>query len=155
MHGNSNIKLAMILVSSWTSGCSAVSDRWRSTRFTTPRQWCTSDSKQVTQVTRLEVAKTIKYHFAFCAAEDAEEKETFDSILNLKYFIQALKFRWPTQKLLWPPNFQSFSCGPLQNLCGPLEDHMAHVEKGWYEFNWLQARPKNARIRRRKYILFI
>ena len=23
-------------------------------------------------------------------------------------------FRWPTQKLLWPPNFPSFSCGPLE-----------------------------------------
>jgi len=42
------------------------------------------------------VAKAIKYNFAFCAAADAEEKETFDSILNLKYFIQTVKFRWPT-----------------------------------------------------------
>jgi hypothetical protein len=74
------------------------------------------------------VAKAIKYNFAFCAAADADEKETFDSILNLKYFIQAVKFRWPIQKLLWPPNFPSFSCGPLETWCRPLEGHMAHDE---------------------------
>jgi len=26
---------------------------------------------------------------------DAEERGNCDSVLNLKYFIQALKFRWP------------------------------------------------------------
>jgi hypothetical protein len=39
------------------------------------------------------VGKTIKYNFAFCAAGDAGEKRTFDSMLNLKYVIQAVKFR--------------------------------------------------------------
>ena len=39
-------------------------------------------------------------------------KETFDSVLNLKYFIQAVK-------LLWPPNFPSFSPGPLDALRTP------------------------------------
>jgi hypothetical protein len=42
------------------------------------------------------MAKTIKYHFAFCAREDAAEKGSFDSVSNLKYFIQAVKLRWPT-----------------------------------------------------------
>jgi hypothetical protein len=36
--------------------------------------------------------KVIKYNFAFCAVGDAGEKGTFDSILNLKYFTQAVKF---------------------------------------------------------------
>jgi hypothetical protein len=46
------------------------------------------------------VGKAIKYNFAFCAVRDAGEKGTFDSILNLKYFIQTVKFPWSTQKLL-------------------------------------------------------
>jgi hypothetical protein len=33
------------------------------------------------------VGKSIKYNFAFCAAEYVGEKTTFDSVLNLKYFI--------------------------------------------------------------------
>jgi hypothetical protein len=39
------------------------------------------------------VGKAIKYSFVFCAAGDAGEKGTFDSILNLEYFIQAVKFQ--------------------------------------------------------------
>jgi hypothetical protein len=35
----------------------------------------------------------IKYNLAFRAAGDAMGKGTFASILNLKYFIQAVKFR--------------------------------------------------------------
>jgi len=35
------------------------------------------------------------------------------SLLNLKYFIQAVKFLCPTQNLLWPPKFPSLSCGPI------------------------------------------
>jgi hypothetical protein len=38
------------------------------------------------------VGKATKYNFAYCAAG---KRGTFDSILNLKYFIQAVKFRWP------------------------------------------------------------
>jgi hypothetical protein len=38
------------------------------------------------------VNKANEYNFAFCAAGDAEENGTFDSVLNLKYFIQAVKF---------------------------------------------------------------
>lgn len=56
--------------------------------------------------------KAIKYTFAFCAVGDSGERGTFDSVSNLKYFIHTAKFRWPI-KLLWPPNFLSFSCGPL------------------------------------------
>jgi hypothetical protein len=52
---------------------------------------------------------------------DAGEMGTSDSILNLKCSIQAGKFRWLTQKSLWP-----------------LWGHMAHVEnhctRGWGVF---------------------
>jgi len=65
------------------------------------------------------VRKAIKYNFAFCAAGGAEERGTFDSVLNLKYFIQAVKLPRPTQKLLWPPNFPSFSSGFSETLCIP------------------------------------
>ena len=62
------------------------------------------------------LGKTTKYNFAFCAVADAGEKRTFDSVSNwiksLKYFIQAVACQYPTQKLLWPPNFLAFSCGP-------------------------------------------
>jgi hypothetical protein len=39
------------------------------------------------------MGETIKYNFVFCAAGDAGEKGTIDLFLNLKYFIQAVKFR--------------------------------------------------------------
>jgi hypothetical protein len=45
--------------------------------------------------------KQLSTYFAFCTAGDAEKKGTFDLILNFKYFIQAAKFQWPSQKLLW------------------------------------------------------
>jgi hypothetical protein len=38
------------------------------------------------------VRKAIKYNFAFCGVGDAGKKGTFDSIVNLKYFIQSAKF---------------------------------------------------------------
>jgi hypothetical protein len=57
------------------------------------------------------VGKAMKYNFAFCAVGDAGEKGTFDSVLNLKYFMHEVKFWWPTQKFLWSPNFMLFSCG--------------------------------------------
>jgi hypothetical protein len=38
------------------------------------------------------VGKSVKYNFAFCAVGYAGKKGTFDSILNLKYLIQAGKF---------------------------------------------------------------
>jgi len=37
------------------------------------------------------VEKAIIYGFAFCVAGDAGEEGTFDSVLNLKYFIHAVK----------------------------------------------------------------
>jgi len=40
------------------------------------------------------VVKSIKYNFAFCAVEYAGEVTNFDAVLNLKYFIQAVKFQW-------------------------------------------------------------
>lgn len=55
------------------------------------------------------MGKAVKYNFALCAAG---EKGTFDSVLNFKYFINAVKFSWPIHKLLSPPYFPSFSCGP-------------------------------------------
>jgi hypothetical protein len=57
----------------------------------------------------------------------AGDKGSFDSVLNLKYFIQALKVRWPIQKLLRPPNFPSFPCGRLETLCDRLGSHVTHV----------------------------
>jgi hypothetical protein len=75
------------------------------------------------------VEKTVKYNFAFCAAEDAGEEINFDSVLNLKYFIQTLKFRRRTQTFLWPPNFPSFSRGPLETWCDHLEGHTAHAKE--------------------------
>jgi hypothetical protein len=70
----------------------------------------------------------MKYSFAFCAAGYATEMGTLDSVLNLKYFIQADKFRWPTQYLLLPRNIPSFSFGPLGIWCGPLWCLVAHVD---------------------------
>jgi hypothetical protein len=70
--------------------------------------------------TREHVGNAVKYNFVFCAARDVGEKGTFDSILNLKYFIHAVKFQWPSQKLLWPRNFPSFPCDPLETRCGSL-----------------------------------
>jgi hypothetical protein len=34
-----------------------------------------------------------KYSFAFCAAGDGEKNGTSDSVLNLKYFIHAVKLQ--------------------------------------------------------------
>jgi len=51
------------------------------------------------------------------------EKETFISILNLKYFIHAANFQWPAQTLLLSCNFLSLSCGPLETWCGPTGCH--------------------------------
>jgi hypothetical protein len=75
------------------------------------------------------VGKTVKYSFAFCVTEDTGEEIKLDSVLNLKYFIQTLKFRWRTQTFLWPPNFPSLSRGPLETWCDPLQGHTAHDEK--------------------------
>jgi len=52
----------------------------------------------------------------------------------LKYLIHAVKFRWPTQKLLQPPNFPSFSCGPWGGLrptfrTTGLRQHFYNVKK--------------------------
>jgi hypothetical protein len=59
------------------------------------------------------LGKAIKYNLAFCAVGDVGEKRTFDSDVNLKYFIHAVE-------LLCSPNFPSFSCGTLETWCGPI-----------------------------------
>jgi hypothetical protein len=59
------------------------------------------------------VGKAIKFSFVFCSVGNTWKKETFDSILNLKYFIHAVNFQWLAQKLLLPCNFLSLSCGPM------------------------------------------
>jgi hypothetical protein len=64
----------------------------------------------------------------FCAAECAGDKETFDSVLNLKHIIQALKFLLPTQKLLLLTNFPPFSCGPLVTWRASLSSRMARLK---------------------------
>ena len=55
-------------------------------------------------------------------------KGIFDTILNFKYFIQAVKFWWPTQNIPLPHNFLSFSCGPLETCCGLLGVYKAKFE---------------------------
>jgi hypothetical protein len=37
------------------------------------------------------LGKAIKYNLAVCVVGDAGEKGTFDSVVNLKYFIHAVK----------------------------------------------------------------
>ena len=59
-----------------------------------------------------------KHYFAFSTVRYAGERGTFNSILNLRYFIQAAKFRWPTPKFMWPPNFPSILL-PLRNKVWP------------------------------------
>ena len=41
--------------------------------------------------------KRNKNNFAFCAAGNTGWKGTSGSVLHLKYFIHAVKFRWPAQ----------------------------------------------------------
>jgi hypothetical protein len=53
----------------------------------------------------------------FCAGRDAGERATSDPILNLKYFIQAVKFRCPTQKSLQPPIFRHSPVAPWGTYC--------------------------------------
>jgi hypothetical protein len=65
------------------------------------------------------VGKEIKNTFAFCAAGNTGWKATSDSVLNLKYFIQAVKFRWPTQNLMCPSKFLLFYWDPLEIWSGP------------------------------------
>jgi hypothetical protein len=50
--------------------------------------------------------------------------------------IEKKLFPWPTQKLLWPPKFPPFSCGPLGG-------HMVRVENHWYR--WLIS-PANQAV---------
>jgi hypothetical protein len=69
-----------------------------------------------------------KIKFAFCAAGNGEKKRTFDSVLYFKCFIHALKLWWPTEKILWFPNFPPSSCCPLESCYGPLAGHMTHLE---------------------------
>ena len=74
-----------------------------------------------------------KIQFSLCAAGNGEKKGIFDSILYLKYFIHALKLRWPTEKLLWLPEFLSSSCHPLESQCGPLGAHVTHFENHCFQ----------------------
>jgi hypothetical protein len=76
-------------------------------------------SPQISHI-QADVGKSIKYIFPFCATGYAVEKGTFDSILYMKCFIQAVKFQWPTQRLLWPPNSPLFSCGSKGAICTTL-----------------------------------
>jgi hypothetical protein len=51
--------------------------------------------------------------------------------VKIELLYSGLKFRWAIQKLFWPPNFPSFSCGPLESWRGPLRGHN-HFENHWY-----------------------
>ena len=106
-----------VLASFWMSGCSVVSDKRRPHLVTTSRRL----SPKLNQIPPDKMwGKAIKYNFAFCTAGAAGDKGTFDSVSNTKYCIRAEKLRWPTQKLLWPPNVPSFSCGPSGTICPTL-----------------------------------
>jgi hypothetical protein len=74
-----------------------VSAKRRSSVLTAPWGLLAFDRKHLTQLkphsSREDLGKAVKYNFAFHAAEDEEEKETFDSILSLQYFIHAVRFR--------------------------------------------------------------
>jgi hypothetical protein len=43
-----------------------------------------------------------------------------------------MKFRWPTEKLLWPPTYPSVSCGVSDTWCDPFDGHMAYVKNCSY-----------------------
>jgi hypothetical protein len=45
------------------------------------------------------VRKIVKYNFASVLREMVGRREIVDSILNFKYFIPAVKFRRPIEKL--------------------------------------------------------
>ena len=56
----------------------------------------------------------------------------FSFFFKLQYFIQAMKFRWPTEKLLWPSIYPSISCGVSEMWCGSFEGHMTFFENNSY-----------------------
>ena len=59
--------------------------------------------------------------FAYCVARGAGGGGNLWFIFKfVKFLFTQRKCRSPNQKLLWPPNFPSFSCGPLGTWCGPL-----------------------------------
>jgi hypothetical protein len=68
--------------------------------------------------TRKDVEKIVKR--CLCAEGDAGEKGTFDSILSLKYFIQAVNFRWPIKKLTVSPEVSVVLLWPHRNFLCPL-----------------------------------
>ena len=107
-----------LIVSFWMTICSLVSDKRR-------------PSLRIFAVTyfRQQISHPIETGFSQirCGKSNIIQRRSVcrggcreHSLLNLKYFIQAVKFRWHTQKLLWPPNFSSFACGPLETWWGPL-----------------------------------
>ena len=69
-----------------------------------------------------------KIQFVFCAVGDREKKGPSDCVVYLKYLIHALKLLWPTEKLLWFPNFLTSSCRPLESWCGSLGGHMTTLK---------------------------
>ena len=84
---------------------------------------------RIIYITFEAVEKAIKCNCDLCAAA---EKVTFDSVLNSKYFIHAMKFWWPTQKVT-----QSFSCGPLGAIW-PSDNHCSedsHLQQSRYRRN--------------------
>jgi len=91
----------------------------------------------------------------------AWERGAFHSIVNIKYFIQSVKFRWPAPKLMWPPNFPSFSSGPLENRCGslgtgaysPLCEPLQHVMK-FFNANTKEIRFPVQILRPKKRLIF-
>jgi len=55
---------------------------------------------RIIYITFEEVGKAIEFNCVLCAAA---EKVTFDSVLNSKYCIHAMKFWWPTPVAPWGP----------------------------------------------------
>jgi len=67
----------------------------------------------------------VKYNFDLCAAGCRREGNLLFNF-KFEYFIQAVKFRWPTRKLLWSPNFSPLTCDPFDTRYDPLRGNFVH-----------------------------
>jgi hypothetical protein len=102
----------------WMSGCNVAIDKRLNVKAVM-YFWQQLSHPTETRFDQIRCEKSNKTQICHRTVGYAGKRRTFNSILNLNYFMQALNFRWPTQKSLWPPNFPSYSCGPLEKWCGP------------------------------------
>ena len=85
--------------------------------------------------------KTVKYNFAFWAAEDAGEEIEFDCF-KFEIFYSGTEVSTPHSNVPVTPNFPSFSRGPLETWCEPLEGHTAHAKKEFRSHIQIQFLPQ-------------